>query len=77
MFGSSNIYYGTRSDYVYAVQTVLISLSYSLGTNWTDYLCDDGTQGAIMDFQEDQGLTVDGIVRPNTKKALYYAFINR
>jgi peptidoglycan hydrolase-like protein with peptidoglycan-binding domain len=74
-YGSSNLNFGCYSSYVYAVQTTLYCLGY-INDNFDDNNFDYVTLGGVEAFQEDQGLTVDGIVGPNTKKALYYAWVN-
>jgi mannosyl-glycoprotein endo-beta-N-acetylglucosaminidase len=74
-YGSSNLYYGCYSSYVYAMQTTLYCLGY-INDSFDDNNFDYVTLGGVEAFQEDQGLTVDGIVGPNTKKALYYAWVN-
>ncbi len=75
-YGSSNLYFGCYSSYVYAVQTTLYCLGY-INNSFDDNNFDYVTLGGVEAFQEDQGLTVDGIVGPNTKEALYYAWVNR
>lgn len=75
-YGSATIYHGSRSTYVYVVQVTLYTLGY-ITNGFEDNYCDDITWYGIQDFQRDHGLTADGIVGSNTKRALYNAWVNR
>lgn len=55
------------------VQASLLSVGYRPGV--VDGIDGPRTQGAVKAFQEDQGLQVDGIAGPNTRRALYTAYL--
>jgi len=75
-YGSATIYNGSRRTYVYIVQVTLYSLGY-ISNDFEDNYYDDITWYGIQNFQHDHGLTIDGIVGTNTKRALYNAWVNR
>jgi len=52
------------------VQERLIELGYNLGKLGPDSVFGDDTDKAVRKFQEDQGLSVDGIVGPDTLAAM-------
>jgi peptidoglycan hydrolase-like protein with peptidoglycan-binding domain len=69
------INYGQKGESVKEVQKMLDTLEYDLtnyGTvqNWNDGIFGEGTKMAVQYFQEDNGLTVNGIVDSNTLKKL-------
>ncbi|WP_226658245.1 C40 family peptidase [Pseudalkalibacillus hwajinpoensis] len=59
---------GDRSEAVTALQTELESLGYY--TYHVDGIFGQITEAAVKDFQEDEGLTVDGIAGPEVMSAL-------
>lgn len=65
-----NIAIGARGDEVKLIQTALYTMGYSLGPEGVDGIFGQHTQAAVMQFQQDHGLTVDGIVGPQTAQAL-------
>ena len=61
---------GNRNKYVTELQTMLSKLGYDLGICGIDGDFGTATRSAVMSFQSDNGLQVDGIVGPDTWKAL-------
>ncbi len=59
---------GSRSEEVKRIQQVLKEQGYYKGN--IDGIFGTGTKNAVMAFQRDKGLTVDGIAGKNTLKAL-------
>lgn len=57
---------GARGEYVTLMQTRLINLGYDLGSWGADGSFGSATEKAVRQFQQDWGLTVDGIVGPKT-----------
>ncbi len=51
------------------VQELLAKAGY-LGPGYTDGVFDRATNGAVLRFQGDYGLIVDGVVGPETKRSL-------
>lgn len=60
----------SRGKITALAQERLISLGYSCGACGADGINGPGTQAAVQAFQRDRGLSVDGIVGPNTWRAL-------
>lgn len=60
--------YGSRGDEVREIQTRLAALGYYGGT--IDGIYGTGTKKAVQKFQQDRGLTVDGIAGKQTLNAL-------
>lgn len=58
---------GARGEAVLDLQTRLVARGYSIAR---DSLFGSGTEGAVLDFQEERGLEVDGVVGPKTWGAL-------
>jgi 3D (Asp-Asp-Asp) domain-containing protein len=63
-----NLFIGSRGDAVVQVQQALNSKGYWCGT--ADGIFGPKTYSAVTRFQREAGLDVDGIVGPQTKKAL-------
>jgi peptidoglycan hydrolase-like protein with peptidoglycan-binding domain len=61
---------GSSGDAVRHVQVLLASLGYSLGKGGADGIFGNDTEAAVMQFQLDQRLDVDGIVGPKTLAVL-------
>lgn len=53
------------------VQYMLITKGYSVGSYGADGIFGSATRTAVMNFQRNNGLTVDGIVGPNTFEKLF------
>ena len=66
-----NLFIGSRGDNVVQVQQALNSKGYWCGT--ADGIFGPKTYSAVIRFQREAGLDVDGIVGPQTKKALGYS----
>lgn len=66
-----NLFIGSRGDNVVQVQQTLNSKGYWCGT--ADGIFGPKTYSAVIRFQREAGLDVDGIVGPQTKKALGYS----
>lgn len=60
--------YGSRGEAVRTVQSKLKRWGYYSGS--VDGIFGSGTKSAVMYFQRTNGLTVDGMVGPQTSKAL-------
>lgn len=63
-----NLFIGSRGDAVVQVQQALNTKGYWCGT--ADGIFGPKTYSAVIRFQREAGLDVDGIVGPQTKKAL-------
>ena len=61
---------GDRGTYVKELQTKLVSLGYLLSRKEIDGIFGPKTLAAVMEYQEDAGLVVDGIVGKKTWTAL-------
>ena len=57
---------GSRGEYVTLLQTRLLMMGYDLGSYGADGAFGTKTQEAVKRFQQDRGLTADGIVGPKT-----------
>ncbi|MBD1913566.1 MULTISPECIES: peptidoglycan-binding protein [unclassified Leptolyngbya] len=60
--------YGDRGAAVYEIQSVLNGLGYSVGP--LDGVFGSATRQAVINFQRNNGLSVDGVVGPATASAL-------
>ena len=60
-----------QSEDVRKVQQRLIDLGYSCGACGADSIFGNGTYNAVIKFQQDVGLSADGIVGPNTWNELF------
>lgn len=60
----------TEGDDVKWVQQRLLDLGYALGSSGVDGKYGDASEAAVRQLQADYGLSVDGIVGPDTRKAL-------
>lgn len=67
--GQKTLYYGTRSDAVQNLQKDLQYLGYFTQANTTTYF-GGITKNAVMAFQYNNGLSVDGIVGPQTARMI-------
>lgn len=61
---------GSTGPYVTRIQTQLIQRGYNLGKYGADGKFGAATEKAVKLFQQDWGLTVDGVVGPDTYKML-------
>ncbi|PYG87917.1 RHS repeat-associated protein, partial [Ruminiclostridium sufflavum DSM 19573] len=61
---------GTRGDTVQAIQEKLNKLGYNVGK--ADGIFGEKTKAAVIKFQKDNGLTVDGIVGNQTLTEIYF-----
>ena len=61
---------GDNGDDVKAIQDVLTKKGYNLGPKGADGVYGQGTAAAVRDFQQKNGLIVDGEVGPETRKRL-------
>ena len=61
---------GSRGDTVKVMQTLLIKEGYSCGSAGADGIFGNDTLFALKSFQQDHGLTADGIYGPKSKAAL-------
>lgn len=61
---------GSKGEYVTVLQTLLLNRGYKLPKYGADGSFGDETVAAVKQFQQDWGLTVDGIVGSNTWKML-------
>ena len=61
---------GSRGDNVKVMQTLLIKAGYSCGSAGADGIFGNDTLFALKSFQQDHGLTADGIYGPKSKAAL-------
>ena len=64
---------GDKGEFVVILQRMLLDRGYSLGKNFIDYhegYFDEGTHEAVLRFQCDWGIKVDGIVNEETWRYL-------
>ena len=61
---------GSTGDTVKSLQILLVGFGYSCGKAGVDGDFGSGTENAVLCFQEDNGLTVDGHVGPKTWRKL-------
>ena len=64
---------GDRSEDVRELQQLLVDQAY-LNAGGADGVFGGGTEKAVMKFQDDQGLTPDGVAWPQTRKRLQHEF---
>ncbi len=64
---------GAKGNDVYAVQQMLVEMGY-LNAGGADGIFGGGTEKAVKQFQQAQGLTPDGVVWPQTRKLLNHDF---
>ena len=57
---------GVKGEQVKTVQRLLVIFGYDIGKSGVDGDCGAKTEGAIMAYQRDNGLTVDGVCGKNT-----------
>ena len=67
---SMNLSLGSSGSAVTLLQTLLYTAGYDIGPTGVDGKFGANTQAAVQKFQSDHGLTVDGIVGPETAAAL-------
>lgn len=67
----SNLSYGSSGDEVKKLQQSLINAGYDLGSTGADGKFGDLTQAAVKQYQQANGLAVDGIAGKNTLGKLY------
>ena len=67
--GCPMVRYGARGNITKLIQERLISLGYNVSCG-ADGIFGNGTKQAVMQFQQDNGLSADGIVGRNTWRAL-------
>ena len=67
----ANLKYGSSGNDVKTLQQKLIDNGYDVGSSGADGVFGKNTQNAVMKYQKDNGLTVDGIAGKNTLGALY------
>lgn len=61
---------GAEGEDVAAIQRMLMYLGYDVGASGADGIFGSRTQNAVRRFQTVRGLTVDGVVGPETRAAL-------
>ena len=69
----SNLSYGSSGDEVKKLQQSLINAGYDLGSTGADGKYGPKTQAAVKQYQQANGLAVDGIAGKNTQSKLYGA----
>ena len=67
----SNLSYGSSGDEVKKLQQALINAGYDVGSTGADGKFGANTQAAVKKYQQDNGLSVDGIAGNNTLGKLY------
>lgn len=67
----SNLSYGSSGDEVKKLQQSLINAGYDLGNAGADGIYGEKTQAAVKQYQQANGLAVDGIAGNNTLGKLY------
>ena len=65
---------GDQSEAVYSIQYLLEQQGYAL--QYHDGIYGSEVENTVAQFQQDSGLTVDGIVGPNTWEALYVPVVS-
>ena len=69
----SNLTVGSRGDEVKKMQQALISAGYDVGSSGADGIYGANTKAAVQKYQQDKGLSVDGIAGNQTLGSLYGA----
>lgn len=67
----TNLSYGSKGDDVKKLQQSLINAGYSVGSKGADGNFGNDTMAAVKKYQQDNGLTADGIAGNNTLSKLY------
>ena len=67
----TNLKYGSSGSDVEKLQNALISAGYDVGSTGADGVFGKNTDAAVRKYQQDNGLTVDGIAGNNTLGKLY------
>ena len=67
----ANLQYGSSGSEVEKLQKALIDAGYDVGSTGADGVFGNNTAAAVKQYQQDNGLTVDGIAGKNTLGALY------
>ena len=67
----STLQRGSRGDEVRKLQSSLISAGYDVGSTGADGIYGPATERAVLGYQRDKGLAVDGIAGEKTLKSLY------
>lgn len=62
---------GSKGEEVRKLQNTLINKGYDVGSSGADGIYGDDTEGAVRQYQRDNGLTEDGIAGNNTLGKLY------
>lgn len=70
LLGGGNLKKGTKGEAVRVMQELLAGLGYDLGKYGADGDFGSTTQAAVKQFQQDCGLSADGIYGPKTHAAL-------
>jgi len=70
---AGNMRRGSSGNSVSQLQTSLQNMGYDIGSTGADGKFGKNTRAAVMKFQKDNGLKVDGIVGPNTRAAMQKA----
>ena len=73
---SATLRRGSQGSEVTNLQNILLQLGYSVGSTGADGDFGGNTDGAVMQFQQANGLIANGIVDPNTWNALCSALSN-
>lgn len=68
------LFKGARGKDVFELQSMLLTLGFKLPNYGADGIFGDETEKAVMDFQYTYGIQVDGIVGPETRRALEEAY---
>ena len=73
---SATLRRGSQGAEVTNLQNILLQLGYSVGPSGADGDFGGNTEAAVIKFQQDKGLTANGMVDPNTWNALCSALSN-
>jgi peptidoglycan hydrolase-like protein with peptidoglycan-binding domain len=71
MANVTNLRPGSSGSEVERLQQALVDAGYDVGKSGADGIFGDNTLAAVRQFQQDNGLTVDGVAGKNTLGALY------
>jgi peptidoglycan hydrolase-like protein with peptidoglycan-binding domain len=61
---------GSAGSEVERLQRDLVRLGYTIGSAGVDGIFGDNTETAVLQFQKDRNLIADGVVGPQTGRAL-------